>query len=335
MSAVKIGRSLIGDGRRSFIIAEAGVNHNGSLRLARKLVDAAKKAGADAVKFQTFKIERLVIHGAPQFNMLRKLELSDRDFVSLFRHCQKKRILFLSSPFDAESADLLEGLGVPAFKIGSGEITNFPLLKHVARKGKPVILSTGMSNLKEVSDAVKVIQKAGCRNFALLHCVSNYPADSKDVNLNAMETLRRKFRAPVGFSDHTLGKTVSLAAVALGACIIEKHLTLDQKMRGPDHAASLEPEEFTALVRGIRTVEFALGEGRKIPARSERRTALVARRSLVAAENIKAGQVITRSCVDIKRPGTGLKPGLLNRILGRTARKDVTAGTLLSFGALR
>lgn len=332
---VKIGRFLIGGGHRCFIIAEAGVNHNGSLILAKRLVDAAKRAGVDAVKFQTFKTEKLVVCDAPQFKWLRKLELSKRDFEILRKYCQKKKILFLSSPFDEQSADFLETLGVPAFKIGSGEITNFPLLKHVAKKRKPIILSTGMSSLREVSDAVNVIKKAGCQNFFLLHCVSNYPADPKDVNLNAMETMRREFQVSVGISDHTLGITVSLAAAALGACIIEKHLTLDQKMRGPDHAASLTPEEFADLVKGIRTVESALGDGRKAPARSERNTALAARRSLVARDKIGAGQVVTRDHVEFRRPGTGLQPGMLKNILGRTARVDIPAGTLLSFGVLR
>jgi len=347
--AVKIGRFLIGDKQRCFIIAEAGVNHNGDLRKAKRLIEAAKKAGADAVKFQTFKTEKLVTRDAPkagyqirnmgsaesQFQMLRKLELSKIDFKILFKHCQKNRILFLSSPFDEESADLLEALGAPAFKIGSGEITNFPLLRHVARKRKPIILSTGMSNLKEVKEAVYVIQKAGCRQIVLLHCVSNYPADPKDTNLRAMETMRNKFRLLVGFSDHTLGITVSLAAVAFGACIIEKHLTLDRKMQGPDHAASLEPEEFAQLVGGIRTIESSLGDGKKVPARSERNTALVARRSLVAASKIRAGQVITRSCVEIKRPGSGLRPALLKKILGRRANTDIPSGTLLFFKAFR
>ncbi len=346
---IKIGRFLIGGGHRCFIIAEAGVNHNGDLRTAKRLIEAAKKAGADAVKFQTFKTKKLVTRDAPkaryqirnmgstgsQFDMLQKLELSKRDFKILFNHCLKKKILFLSSPFDEESADSLETLRVPAFKIGSGEITNFPLLRHVAKKGKPIILSTGMSDLREVKDAVQVIRSAGCRHLALLHCVSNYPADPKDTNLRAMETMRSKFHVPIGFSDHTLGITVCLAAAALGACIIEKHFTLNRKTKGPDHAASLVPEEFAAMVREIRTTESSLGDGRKVPARSERNTALVARRSLVAAHKIKTGQVITRSSVDIKRPGTGLKPGMLKRLLGRTARTDIPAGTLLSFRALR
>ncbi|MEA2031577.1 MAG: N-acetylneuraminate synthase, partial [candidate division Zixibacteria bacterium] len=254
------------DPARTFIIAEAGVNHNGNLELAKQLVDIAAKAGADAVKFQTFKAEKVVTPDSPkadyqlqateesesQYEMLRKLELSHEQHVELMSYCRKQKIIFMSTPFDRESADFLYELSVPVFKIGSGEITNLPFLEYVSGKGKPVILSTGMSYLSEVDEAVKVVRKAGCERFVLLHCVSNYPAAAQDVNLQAMHTMATAFQVPVGYSDHTLGIEVSMAAVALGACVIEKHFTIDRTLLGPDHQASLEPDELSAMVKGIR-----------------------------------------------------------------------------------
>lgn len=339
-----VGRLKIGPGCPVFIVAEAGVNHNGDIRLAKQLIDAAKKAGADAVKFQSFKASKIVTVSAPkakyqlrhtprgqsQFEMLRKLELSVDDHIALVRYCKQKKIIFLSSPFDEESADLLDELGLPAFKIGSGEITNCYLLEHIAKKKKPIILSTGMSSLKDVSEAVKVILNAGCLNFSLLQCVSNYPADPKDVNLRAMETLRRKFQVPIGFSDHTPGIAVALAAVALGASVIEKHLTLNRRLAGPDHAASLEPKEFSELVNGVRCVEAAFGDGKKIPTKSEVPIAAMARRSLVAAGNIRKGQAMTRDLIEVKRPGTGLKPMMLNKILGKKAKRYIAVESLFT-----
>jgi len=240
----------------------------------------------------------------------------------------------MSTPFDEESADFLADLGVAVFKIPSGEITNLPFLRHVACRGKPMIVSTGMSYLGEVETAVRTIEEAGNYDFVLLHCVSNYPADPADVNLRAMQTMATAFGVPVGYSDHTLGIEVAIAAVALGACVIEKHFTLDRSLPGPDHRASLEPDELAVLVRGIRTVEAALGQGRKEPAASEANTAAVARRSLVAARDIPAGTVLTEEMLAIKRPGTGLPPAMLGHTLGRRTRVNMPAGTIIDLGML-
>ena len=340
---MRIGEKEVGFDRPSFIIAEAGVNHNGSVETAKQLIDAAVGAGADAVKFQTFKPEQLVSPAAPkaayqrrttdaaesQLEMLQKLELSLEAHRDLQAYCQERGVLFMSTPFDEGSVDLLAELGVPVFKIGSGEVTNWPFLTYIAGKGKPIIFSTGMAYLSEVDEAVRVIRDAGNDQLVLLHCVSNYPADPRDVNLHAMHTMKAAFHLPVGYSDHTPGVEVALAAVALGACVIEKHFTLDRQLPGPDHRASLEPDELKAMVRGIRLVEQALGSGRKVPAPSEADTTRVARRSLVAARDIAAGTVLTEEDLAVKRPGTGLPPAMRPYVIGRTARTAIPAGTLI------
>ena len=342
--SINIGSRQIGPGQPCFIIAEAGVNHNGDPQLAQRLIDAAVEARADAVKFQTFKAELVMTANAPkakyqrqatgaeesQIEMVRRFELPFEAFADLQAYATSRGILFLSTPFDFESADYLDSLDVPAHKIPSGEITNHPFLAHVAGKGKPIILSTGMSTLVEVQDAVSVIRGAGDPPLALLHCVSNYPADPADVNLRAMDTLARAFSVPVGYSDHVSGNEVAFAAVALGARVIEKHFTLDPALPGPDHKASLEPGELAALVRGIRVVEAALGDGRKRPAASEADTAAVARKSLVAAMDLAAGTVLTDSMIASKRPGTGLPPGMLSQIVGRTLCRTLAKDALLS-----
>ena len=329
----------------TFVIAEAGVNHNGDPALAYRLVEAAANAGADAVKFQTFKAERLVTRAAPkaayqivntgttesQLEMLRRLELSEEVHRELSRRCAELGIAFISTPFDEDSADLLASLGVPLFKIPSGEITNIPFLEHVARIGLPIVMSTGMAYLGEVETAVRAIEGSGNNRLALLHCVSNYPAAASDVNLRAMLTMREAFGYPVGYSDHTEGVEVALAAVAMGACAIEKHFTLDRSLPGPDHSSSLEPSELGLLIRGIRTVESAMGHGRKEPAMSEANTASVARRSLVAACDIPAGITIREEMISIRRPGTGLPPALHDLLVGRVAKKSIAEGEMLSF----
>lgn len=334
----------IGPGHPCFLIAEAGVNHNGDIELARRLVDAAAEAGADAVKFQTFSADRLATAAAPQadyqkrntgmeesqYSMLKRLELSEEAHRELLRHCRERGILFLSSPFDEESAEFLEALGVAAFKIPSGEITNTPFLAHVARKGKPLIVSTGMSTLDEVRAAVAAIRQAGYPPLALLHCVSSYPAAPEDVNLRAMAALRHAFDVPVGYSDHTDGIEIALAAVALGACIIEKHFTLDRSLPGPDHKASLEPAELASLAATIRRVEAALGDGVKRPAQREENTAMAARKSLVAARDLAAGSILQREDLAIRRPGTGLPPGRLESVVGRRLLRPAAAGTVLT-----
>jgi N,N'-diacetyllegionaminate synthase len=346
--AVEIGNHGIGVGHRCFIIAEAGVNHNGDVEMAKRLVDVAAQAGVDAVKFQTFRAERVISPLAPkaeyqvratgadetQLEMARRLELPFDAFRTLFAYCREKNILFLSTPFDEESADFLAELGVCAFKIPSGEITNLPFLTHVACKRKPMIVSTGMAYLGEVETAVRTIEQAGNASMVLLHCVSNYPADPADINLRAMQTMVAAFGYPVGFSDHTLGSEVSLAAVALGACVVEKHFTLDRGLPGPDHRGSLEPQELVGLVDAVRAVEAALGDGRKQPAASEANTAAVARKSLFAARDIPAGTTLSADAIAIMRPGTGLSPALRSSLVGRTARVPIAAGTLLAVDML-
>lgn len=349
VSQVEVGNRLIGPTHPCFIIAEAGVNHNGDLALARQLVDVAVQAGADAVKFQTFKADRVVTADAPkaayqrqstdaaesQHAMLSRLELSDAAHHTLIDYCRECDMLFLSTPFDEQSADFLLQQGMPLFKIPSGEITNLPLVDHVARLRRPMIVSTGMAHLGEVETALQTIEATGHDAVVLLHCVSNYPADPADANLRAMQTMQAAFGVPVGFSDHTPGIAVALAAVALGACVIEKHFTLDNTLPGPDHQSSLEPGELTALVQSIRTVEAALGDGRKRPAASEASTAAVARRSLVAAHPIAAGTTLTPTMIAIRRPGSGLPPAMLPYLAGRTARHDIAAGSLLTLEMLQ
>jgi len=348
MTTLEIAGYKLGQGQPCFIIAEAGVNHNGDLEMAHRLVDQAVRCNADAVKFQTFKTERVMTRRAPkasyqlettqvsesQFDMAKGFELPMEAFGQLMAYCDKQGILFLSSPFDDESANLLAGLGVAAFKIPSGEITNLPFLTRVARFGKPMIVSTGMANMAEVDTAVRTIEEAGNRQFVLLQCVSNYPADPANINLRAMHTMAAAFNVPVGYSDHTPGIEVPLAAVALGACVIEKHFTLDQSLPGPDHRASLEPQELGAMVRGIRTVESALGDGRKEPVLAEANTAAVARKSLVAARDISANTVLTENLIAIKRPGTGLAPAMRESLVGRSTKVDIPEDTLLTLKML-
>lgn len=322
---------------RVFIIVEAGVNHNGSPDLALKLIEAAKDIGADAIKFQSFRASALASQFAQkalyqqqttsamesQLQMLQRLELDATAHRNLIEHCRKFEIQFLSSPFDAESADLLDELNIPLFKIPSGEITNLPFLQHLARKGKPLILSTGMSTLSEVEEAVSTIEALGTRQLTLLHCVTEYPAPYSDVNLRAMLTLKAAFDLPVGYSDHTPGIEIPVAAVALGAEVIEKHFTLDRSLPGPDHRASLEPSEFRQMITAIRHTEAALGSGIKTPAPCELANIQVARKSVVAARALVSGQVLSVADLIIKRPGSGLAPKLLPELIGRRLRTNV------------
>jgi N-acetylneuraminate synthase/N,N'-diacetyllegionaminate synthase len=338
---------VLGEGP-AFVIAEAGVNHNGDLDLAHRLVDAAADAGADAVKFQTFRTDALVSGTAPkaryqvettggaesQRAMLARLELTADAHAGLREHATRRGLVFFSTPFDEASADLLDGLDVALLKVPSGELTNLPLLRHVAAKGRPVLLSTGMSTLDEVATAVDTIRAAGDPPLAILHCVSAYPAPVEDTNLRAIDALRARFGCPVGLSDHSLGLEIALAAVARGATVLEKHLTLDRALPGPDHRASLTPADFAALVRGVRAVEAALGDGDKRPMPSEIDTRAVARRSLVAARALPAGHRLARADVAIKRPGTGIAPGELDRVLGRRLTRALAADELLDWARL-
>lgn len=347
VDSIRIGDRAIGGGSPCFVIAEAGVNHNGSVDLACELAALAKEAGADAVKFQTFSADRIATSDAPkaryqvqatgfgtQVEMLRRLELSAEAHRMICDRCRALGIAFLSTPFDEESADLLDELGVSAFKIASGELTNHPLLRHIASKGKPIILSTGMSRLSEVQSAVAALREGGCAELILLHCVSSYPAAPHQVNLRAMRTLEDAFGVPVGYSDHTLGRDIAVAAVALGANVVEKHVTLDRSLPGPDQQASVEPKELRQLIQSIRVVESALGTGRKEPAPGEAAVAAVVRKSLVAAVGIRPGTVLTKEMIAIKRPGTGLPPELRDVLIGRTARVPIAEGALITMEML-
>ena len=348
VTPLNIGGRLVGPGLPCFIIAEAGVNHNGRIDLAHQLVEAAARMGADAIKFQTFKTEQLVTADAPtaeyqkrgadgtesQFALLKRLELTHEMHLELIADCESRGLLFLSSPFEEQSADELVTLGLHALKLPSGELTNLPFLEHVAGKHVPTIISTGMSSLEEVDRAVKIFRAAGNEQVVLLHCVSNYPTDPTDCNLRAMQTLQSQFDLPIGFSDHTEGIEIAPVAVALGACVIEKHFTLDCNLAGPDHQASIEPDQFREMVRRIRVVESALGTGEKIPAQTERNTAEVARKSNVAAVDIPAGTIITAGMLKMKRPGTGLGADVLPHLLGRRSRQPIMMDSLIALEML-
>lgn len=325
--------------KKTFIIAEAGVNHNGDINLAYKLIDAAYEAGVDAVKFQTFKTEKILSESTEkasyqkkntgeeesQYNMIKKLEISYNDFSELKNYCDEKGIMFLSTPDDEESLDFLaDELKVPYLKIGSGEVTNIPFLKAFARKNIPIILSTGMSDIAEVSCALDAIYSEGFnKDIWLLHCTTNYPCPYNEVNLNAMITLKNTFKVRVGYSDHTLGTDIPVAAVAMGAEIIEKHFTIDKSLPGPDHKASLTPDELKAMTKSIRNIENALGDGIKKPNKSELEIRKVVRRVLVASENISAGSKINEKSFEIKRANSGILPKYIDVLLGRTLIKDV------------
>jgi N,N'-diacetyllegionaminate synthase len=326
----------------TLIIAEAGVNHNGDMATARRLVDAAAEAGADLVKFQTFSAKTLVSAKAvkaeyqnrneagnseTQQSMLQRLELPKEAHFELFSHCADCGIGFFSTAFDFDSLDFLNQLGLPYFKVPSGEITNLPYLRRVAGFGKELILSTGMATLGEIEAALEVIERSGCPRdqITLLHCTTEYPAPYGEVNLRAIATLRDAFGVAVGYSDHTEGIEISLAAVALGATIIEKHFTLDRSMPGPDHAASLQPDELRALVAGVRRIELALGSSRKQRTLSEEKNRVVVRKSIVASRNIKSGEVFSEENLTVKRPGSGLSPMRWDEVIGCLAVRDFAA----------
>src|SRR5215469_5488191 len=348
MKSVQIGNRTIDDNHPCFIIAEAGVNHNGDLETAKQLVDAAAEAGADAVKFQTFKAAALISAATPkaeyqkattgssegQLEMVRRLEMPEAMTRAVAEHAAKRKILFLSTGFDEGSVDLLDAIGVPAFKIGSGDLTALPLLEFIGHKKKPVILSTGMSYMEEVRSAVQTLREAGCPELALLQCVSSYPADPEAANLRVIQTLKDCFNVPVGFSDHSLGIELAIAAVALGANIIEKHITLDVTLPGPDHRVSMTPDAFQTMTRSVRLVEASCGDGVKRPTPSERNVPDVARRSIVAACTIPQGAVITPTMLAFKRPGTGISPANWKEIVGRRTVREIPVDALLAIGDL-
>lgn len=339
------GRS-IGPPDPAFIIAEIGVNHNGSLSLAKEMIDTAKDCGADCVKFQTFRASRVVSPAAPksayqlqttdpgqsQLDMLKGLELEEGDWAEIIAHCAARDVRFLSTPYNFEDADLLERLGVGAYKIASGQAVEHAFLAHVAAKGKPVLLSTGMCTLAEAAFAARTLRNAGNRRFAVLQCTTNYPAAPKDANLRAMVLLGKALNAPFGYSDHTTTSTSAIAAVALGACIVERHFTLDKGMEGPDHSSSSDPEEFRALVSSLREVEACLGSGEKTPCEAERKNAPGMRRSLFAARDIAAGETLDWTNMIFQRPGTGIAGAMALAVPGSPAAKDIAAGTMLDIG---
>ncbi|MGI6732423.1 MAG: N-acetylneuraminate synthase [Anaerovoracaceae bacterium] len=326
-----------------FVIAEAGVNHNGSLELAKKLVDAAKDAGADCVKFQTFISKNIVSKNAvkaeyqkqqtepeeSQHDMLKKLELSFNEFVKLNDYCKSKDIEFMSTAFDFDSIDFLDSLEMGTWKIPSGDITNLPYLIKIAKLNKPVILSTGMSTMEDIRSAIKALKENGVAELTVLHCTTEYPTPFEDVNLNAMNTIKEEFGVKVGYSDHTKGIEVPIAAVALGATVIEKHFTLDRNMEGPDHKASLEPNELKAMVDSIRHIELALGNGMKQPAESEKKNMAVARKSIIASKDIKAGEIFTEENLAVKRPGHGISPMRWFDVIGKSAPRDFEEDELI------
>lgn len=331
--------------KKVFIIAEAGVNHNGNFELAKKLIDVAVEAGADAVKFQTFKTENMVSKYAQkadyqkettdnaesQFDMIKKLELDIDTHKELILYCGEKNIMFLSTPFDHDSINMLHQLGLKIFKIPSGEITNLPYLRHIGSLNQEVILSTGMSNLGEIEDALNILISSGTQRdkITVLHANTMYPTPMEDVNLKAMQTIGEAFKINFGYSDHTLGIEIDIAAVAMGASIIEKHFTLDKTMEGPDHKASLEPEELKSMVKAIRNVEVALGSGIKEPSESERPNIEIARKSIVAKQAIQKNDVFTEENLTIKRPGSGISPMRWDEMIGRIAQKDYNMDDLI------
>ncbi|MGF7400331.1 N-acetylneuraminate synthase [Thermoanaerobacterium thermosaccharolyticum] len=329
--------------RRVFIIAEAGVNHNGDIENAKKLIYVAKKSGADAVKFQTFKSEKVISKFAQkaeyqkettgesdtQLDMVKKLELPYKDFKELKKYCDEVEINFMSTPFDLDSIEFLNELNIDVFKIPSGEITNLPYLIKIAQTNKPIIMSTGMSTLDEIEAAINILRQNGSGEITLLHCTTEYPAPYKDVNLRAMKTLRERFKVNVGYSDHTKGIEIPIAAVAMGATVIEKHFTLDRNMEGPDHKASLEPDELKAMVQAIRNVESALGDGIKRPTESEIKNIAIARKSIIAKRDIKKGEIFTEENITVKRPGNGISPMKWFEVLGKTAVRDFKEDELI------
>lgn len=325
-----------------YIIAEAGVNHNGSFDLACRLVDEAKKAGVDCIKFQTFKAEKLVSHSAKkaeyqkkttgdssQQDMLKQLELSFEEFVQLKDYCDRAGIAFLSTPFDFDSLAFLDTIEMPFWKIPSGEVTNYPYLVALAKTGKPIVMSTGMCTMEEIGQALAVLQENGAGQIKLLHCNTEYPTPFEDVNLAAMEDMRRTFSLEVGYSDHTKGIEIPVAAAALGATVIEKHFTLDKNMEGPDHKASLEPDELAQMVRAIRNIEKALGDGIKRPSKSEQKNKPIARKSIVAQTFIAKGETLTADNLTVKRPGEGISPMQWETVLGKKAIRDFEPDELI------
>jgi N-acetylneuraminate synthase/N,N'-diacetyllegionaminate synthase len=333
MKTITIGKKKIGENEPIFIIAEAGSNHNRKITQAKKLIEIAADAGADAVKFQIFKAEQHYSKKTPKFsylksekstfNIIKENELPREWIQELSEHSKENNIIFLATPSDREAIDILETINVPAYKWASFEIVDLPLLQYVSSKGKPIFLSTGLSKLGEIEEAIDTIISTGNKNIVLLHCVSLYPSEVKLVNLRAMDTLRQAFNTPVGFSDHTLGLTIPIAAAARGASVIEKHFTISRKLKGPDHRFSLEPKELKEMIKSIRDVELSLGSPIKKTQYEEKEMEKLARRSIIARVDILRGTKITKEMLTIKRPGYGIKPKFIDIVVGREAKKDI------------
>jgi N-acetylneuraminate synthase/N,N'-diacetyllegionaminate synthase len=344
MKTFKISNKTVGENHPIFIIGEAGINHNGKLELAKKLVDIAADAGCDAVKFQTYKSEGVVAHSAEsadyvnenlgsnisQFDLIKSYELKYEDFEELKKYCDNKGIIFLSTPHSFDAINFLDDL-VTAYKFGSGDLTNIPALKHAAKKDKPIILGTGMSTIYEIKQAVNAIKSEGNDKIIALHCTTNYPCPIEEVNLNAMLTMKEELECLVGYSDHTLGIMIPILATAMGANVIEKHFTLDKNLPGPDHKASLDPDELKKMISEIRETELVLGSFDKKPTASEEKIKQVTRKSLIAKNNISKGTTITKDLIDIKRPGTGINPVDIEKIVGKKSKIDIDKDEILQF----
>ena len=342
---VKFSNTYIGDEEEVFIIAEIGVNHNGDINLAKKMIKEAAKTGVNAVKFQTFIAEDMLTENArkakyqeknttepSQLEMIKTLELSEDDFIELSKYADSNNVLFLSSPFDKKSVDILDKLNVPGFKIGSGELNNFELLEYIESKGKPIIISTGMATLEEIQETFDFITNKD--KLIILHCITGYPSKIEDANLKFITTLKDKFNVPIGFSDHSSAIELAIASIGLGACVIEKHFTIDKTLDGPDHEASLEPKEFKAMVDAIRNVEIAMGDGKRRLCESELEIKKVARKSIIAKVDIPKGSILDSSMLIIKRPGTGIEPKYLKSLFGKKAKVDMKKDDLIKYDFL-
>ncbi len=328
---IKISNRWIGEKQPTFIIAEAGINHNGSLKTAKKLILEAKRANADSIKFQTFRAGDLASRKSKFYNLFKKLELSDDEFAELSDYAKNNDIIFLSTPFSFDAVDLLTKLKVPAFKIASGDLTHLPLIKYTASKNKPMIISTGMSNLDEVYDAIKIISSAKNNKIAIMHSVSGYPTPPNEANLNAIKTLKNKFNFPIGYSDNGSDNLVPVIAVAMGAKLIEKHFTLNKKMKGPDHSISCDPKQLKEIIMNIRLTEKMLGMDEKSCQPSELVNKTMARRSIVTLNDIQKNTIITKNLVGIKRPATGIEPKFFNKVIGKKTKQKIKAETPLQW----
>jgi len=331
MKRIKIQNRIISENSPCFIIAEAGINHNGDIDLAKKLVETASEIKSDCIKFQMFKTEYLCNKNSKYYNAFKKLEFSSDEWKEIAKHAKKNNILFTSSVFDHEHADLLDNIGSSFFKIASGDLTYHQLLEYIAKKNKPIILSTGMANINEVEEALNVIYAKGNKDVVLLHCVSTYPAYYQDLNLKYINVLKEKFGIPVGFSDHTIGNLSAFAAVSIGAKVIEKHFTLNKNLEGFDHKLSLNPEEFSNLINGIRIIEKVKGDGKRKISNLERESIKNARRSIHANKMIKKGEIITKDMIKIVRPSEGIKPKYLNKVIGKRAKKNIDEDEVITW----